>query len=315
MRVLVTGASGFVGGHVSRALGREGYDVVGTLRSLPPGPSEIELVQYESIDDISPLLNGIDAIIHCAGVAHRFGGNPKEIEREMDEGNREWTTRIAGAVASSDVRIMIHISSIAASGWSLFEDPSGLNESNDVEPQSAYGRSKKEAEGVVDLLNSSGKLGVNLRPPLIYGPLAKGNWAKLKRLAATPFPLPFGSIGNQRSYLGIDNLISLVQRILELGPETGLGGTYQVADRDFASLAEVVAAIRSASGRPAFLLPFPPSLLSAILKGIGKSSMAESLLGDLILDTSKVRKAFDWEPPCRTLEAIADSEAIYPAPS
>lgn len=309
MKVLVTGAGGFVGSHVMASLLGAGHEVTGTVR---PGDRRAEEPGYLAADsgtDFGELLEGVDAVVHAAGVAHNPTRDREELKRLFAEGNREWTCRIAGAVADSGVRALIHLSSIAAAGPGAGRHSPDLGEEErqgeEPEPDSEYGRSKREAEPVVTALREVGKLGVNLRPPLIYGAGTKGNWAKLLSLAASGLPLPFASVANQRSYLGIGNLCDLLEAILRKSDRSDLSGTYAVADCGMFSLAEVVTAVRAGIGMPPRLFPFPPALMRRLLVAAGRGKMAEGLFDDLALDTAALREAFAWEPREMTLEAIA----------
>jgi UDP-glucose 4-epimerase len=153
-------------------------------------------------------------------------------------------------------------------------------------------------------LAESGKLGVNLRPPLIYGPDAPGNWGKFVRLARLPMLLPFSSVRNRRSYLGLDHLGEAIEAILSAPADPSRSGTYEVADRETPSLPEVLAAVRRGLARPAGLMPFPPGILERALRLAGREAMAEGLFCDLLLDSRPFEEAFSWRPASPTLEAM-----------
>ncbi|MEM6280046.1 MAG: NAD-dependent epimerase/dehydratase family protein [Verrucomicrobiota bacterium] len=309
MKVLVTGASGFVGSHLVRSLSEKGYEVAGTVRPGNTRPIEGSWIEADSNSDFSKILTGFDALVHAAGVAHNPTSDPDELKVLFAEGNREWTRRLAAAVSESDVRVMIHISSIAAAGkWEANGDR-GFREEDETEPETDYGRSKREAEPFVAELGEKGKLGVNLRPPLIYGSGTKGNWAKIMALAKTSLPIPFGSVRNRRSYLGIDNLCDLVGTILEKSDRVEKSGTYHVADDGTYSLQEIIEALRAGLGRRAGLAPFPPGIMRNALAAMGRKKMAEGLFDDLVLDTSAVKEAFDWKPDEETLPSVSESIA------
>ncbi len=308
MKVLVTGATGFVGRHVIDFLRRAGHDVTGTVRAAGE-VSDDNVMVADSSTDFLPLLHGKDAVVHAAGVAHNPTSDPVKLKQLFDEGNRDWTQRIAAAVQSSSVIAMIHISSIAAAGKTAAVHQNGFREEDESEPETDYGRSKREAEKFVTSLGDSGNLGVNLRPPLIYGAGTKGNWAKIVGLAKSPLPIPFASVRNQRSYLGIDNLCELIGAILERSDRSDLSGTYHVADHDLYSLAEVVEALRRGIGRNPGMIPFPVSIMRSALRAGGKQKMAEGLFDDLVLNTGMVEDAFDWTPSMPTLEGMQKSIA------
>tara|TARA_R110000850_G_scaffold55877_13_gene132050 strand:- start:1782 stop:2591 length:810 start_codon:yes stop_codon:yes gene_type:complete len=254
--------------------------------------------------DYSGLLRDVDAVVHAAGVAHQTGGDATILAEAFRCGNVELTRSLADAVALSEVHALIHISSIAAAGYTEFSGGDGLSESQQAQPKSDYGKSKREAEQFVENLGEIGKLGVNLRPPLIYGQGARGNWPKLVKLAESSFVLPFGSVSNRRSFLGIENLCDLVIGILEQSQDHQKSGTYHVADEGVVSLREVVAAVRLGLDRKPGLLPFPAAILAGTLKCMGRATMSDGLFADLVVDGSKVKAAFAWNPVKSTLKEM-----------
>lgn len=287
MKILVTGASGFVGRSILDALLAGSVEATGGWRrggDIPQG------VPGCLIDPESPaeVVARFDVVVHAAGVAHLRPG--AESDLLFEQGNSGFTRNLVDAVAETPARALLHISSIAAR-----------------KAESSFGKSKREAEGFVESLQGAGKLGVNLRPPLIYGAGAKGNWAKVIRLAQLPLSLPFRSVDNARSYLGIDDLCAAVFCFLEHYEEAEKTGTYEIADMSEVSLREVVSAIRLGLGRGAGLLPFPPACLDRPLRLLGCSGMAEGLFGNLHLDSTAFANTFEWMPNPSTLESMADS--------
>lgn len=307
MKILVTGASGFVGRHLLSSLRKSGQEVISFGRGERPVFEGVEHRTGDESTDFSRHLEGVNAVVHAAGLAHQ-SGSPESLKKRFFEVNRDWTARIAGAVADSGVETLLHISSIAAAGVPEDRRSPGIRESDEIVPLSDYGKSKREAEArVLEALRDTGKLAVNVRPPLIYGRGTKGNWDKLCRLAKLPVPLPFASVRNRRSYLSVHNLGGFVNSVLSRTGETAQSGTYHVADAETLSLAEVVRAIRNGLGRSAGLIPFPGFAMELPLRLAGKPAMAEGLFSDLVVDSTKARDAFSWEPEIKTEAGMSDS--------
>lgn len=290
LRILVTGANGFVGSRLIRDLTGSGHLVRGVVRREFEGFDPAVHVVLSGTTSLASWLEDADALIHTAGVAHR----PGAAREEYYEVNRDWTIQLAREVRESPARVMIHLSSIAAR-----EATSG----DSRRPQD-YGLSKLEAEPAVTALAESGKLGVNLRPPLIYGSGAPGNWGRLVRLARLPLPLPFASVKNRRSYLALDHLIAGIGAILGKADQPALSGTYEIGDRETPALPEVIAAVRRGISRKPGLLSFPAGWIEGGLRLARREAMAEGLFGDLLVDSRAFADTFAWHPARPTLEAM-----------
>jgi UDP-glucose 4-epimerase len=263
-------------------------------RSLPPSVEIALLPDLAGTLDWTPLVAGIDAIVHLAGIAHVGPEIPDAI---YDRVNHLATAALAGAAAKAGVRKFVFMSSTRAQAGAASNEP--LTESAEPHPADAYGRSKLAAEVAV---RASGLSYTILRPALVYGPSPKGNMASLLRLAALPVPLPFGAFSNRRSLLALENLIAAVRFALE-DPRAG-HQTFLVADPQAISVAELVALLRGGAGRRPSLVPVPRALLSSVLRLIGKRDMAERLAGPLIAEPTKLLAA-GWRPVTDTKTAIA----------
>lgn len=299
MRVLVTGASGFIGAPLTAALAEAGYQVRAAVRDrrrrlLPAGIEIALLPDLAGMVDWAPLVAGMDAVVHLAGIAHVGPEIPDAI---YDRVNHLASAALADAAAKAGVPKFVFMSSTRAQAGAASDPP--LSESATPHPTDAYGRSKLSAEAAV---RASGLRYTILRPALVYGPHPKGNLASLIRLAALPVPLPFGAFANRRSLLAIDNLIAAVRFALE-DPRAS-NETFLVADPDAITVTELVALLRSGAGRKPLLLPVPPALLSALLGLIGKRDMAERLAGPQIAEPTKLLAA-GWRPVTDTRTAIA----------
>jgi UDP-glucose 4-epimerase len=298
VKVLVTGASGFIGAPLTAALAQAGYEVRAAVRDrrrsrFPSGVEIALLPDLAGAIDWPPLVAGMDAVVHLAGIAHVGPDIPDAI---YDRVNHRATAALATAAAAASVRRFVFISSTRAQAGASASEP--LTENAIPQPIDPYGRSKLAAEEAVR--HSSVPYTI-LRPTLVYGANPKGNVASLLRLTARPIPLPFGSFANRRSLIALDNLISAVRFALE--DRRAENETFLVADPQAISLAELVALLRTAAGRRPWLLPAPPALLSAVLGLAGKRDMAERLGATLIAEPKKLLAA-GWQPVTDTTSAI-----------
>jgi nucleoside-diphosphate-sugar epimerase len=299
VNVLVTGASGFIGRPLAAALAEAGYQVRAAVRDrrgqgFSPGIEVAIQPDLASPAFWSPLLRGVDAVVHLAGIAHAGPGIP---EATYERVNHLASAELARAAAAAGLRRFVFMSSIRAQTSVAANAP--LSEADEPRPTDAYGRSKLAAEAAV---RASGVPYTILRPVLVYGPGVKGNVAHLMRLAALPVPLPFGALSNRRSLLALDNLIAAVRFALENARATN--ETFIVADPKAVSMAELVSILRATMGRKPWLTPAPRTLLSAALRLIGRREMFDRLAGTLIAEPRKLMAA-GWRPVIDAETAIA----------
>lgn len=273
----VTGAGGFIGTGLVAELERRG---------LPW--RRIDRTMLEHGDGLSAALAGCGAIIHLAGLAHRDGaGAPPE--SEFRRVNGELPVVLARAAVAAGLRRMVFVSTIfvAGSGGGELLSPQAP-----ARPEGAYARAKAEAEA--GLREVSGIEMVILRPPLVYGPGARGNLARLEKLAALPIPLPFGAIRNKRDMVGRANL---ADALIFLAEAPGAAGqTFHICDRDPISLADLLTWMRASRSRGTGLLPVPAGIVRAALRaGLG-AQRAHQLSGDFRVDASGLAR-LGWHPP------------------
>ncbi len=301
MRILITGANGFVGRPLAQALSDAGYDVRAAARdaSVISSATNIEPVALPDLSqpvDWRPLLRDVDAIVHLAGIAHVSN----EIAGERyDTVNRVATKSLALAASMTpNIQRLVFVSSIRAQTGPSADHP--LMENDKPAPTDAYGRSKLAAEAFV---RGYGVPATILRPVVIYGPEARANVAQLMKIAALPVPLPFGAFRNKRSLLALDNMISAIRFVLEQ-PATA-GETYVVADPTPVSLADMIAIMRKARGRSPGMVPVPPDWIGRTLRAAGKADIWERIGGALVADAAKLRAA-GWQPATDTPQALAE---------
>lgn len=296
-RVLLTGASGFVGRHLLRDLAARGHQVRTAGRGPAPAMPGVEHVVIGDLSapiDWRPVLDGVDHIVHGAGLAHADGDIPEERYQAV---NTHATLALARAAQAAGVRRFVFLSSIRAqSGPSAM---GALSEADPPAPTDAYGRSKLAAERGLAELDLDW---VALRPVLVYGPGVKANMAALARLARLPVPLPLGALSAKRSLLAIENLTDAVAFALsETCPPRR---AYIVADPEPLSVAEMLAAMRAGLGRGPGLVAVPPSLLATAARLAGREGAYERLANGLVASPAALISA-GWRPPAETKAALA----------
>ena len=306
-RVLVTGATGFCGRPLAARLAHEGYEVGAVVRQSPSPPlpdGATVTVQPDLAEPIDwpPLLAGIDAVVHLAGIAHTRG----IAEDRYDRINHRATAALAIAARRAGIGHFVFVSSIRAQSGPAADHV--LTEGDAPAPTDAYGRSKLAAEAAVA---AAGVPFTILRPVLIYGPGQKGNLSALARLASLPGPLPLGAFANRRSLLGVGNFVAAILFVLK-NPATR-GETYVVADPRPIALADIVAALRTGLGRKPGLIPMPARLIEIAARAIGGGALWERIGGELIADPAKLIAA-GWSPdPDTTAALTASVRAPQPA--
>jgi nucleoside-diphosphate-sugar epimerase len=298
MRILVTGASGFVGRALVEDLAAQGHRVRAAMRQ----PADIfsRAVEVVAVSDLArplewrPLLSDINAVVHLAGIAHITSGIAEDL---YDRVNRAATAALAAAAARDRIERLVFVSSIRAQAGPACDHP--LTETDAPHPVDAYGRSKLAAE---EAIRGASLPFTILRPALIYGPGVKGNLADLVQLARSPWPLPFGALRNRRSLLARSNLVAAIH--LALVAPAMLNETYVVADLEPLTMAGIVAALREGLGRGPRLIPVPPSLLALALEATGRAHLWDRIGGNCIVDPAKLLAA-GWRPLTDTRAGLA----------
>jgi UDP-glucose 4-epimerase len=296
-RILVTGASGFVGSALCPALAAAGHGVRAASRTAAGNGARehIEWMQLPDLEegvDWTPFVAGMDIVIHLAGIAHRGGSYSGRYDRI----NREATVDLVQACREQGIKRMIFMSSIGAQTGSASDQVA--TELDEPKPVNEYGRTKLAAEIEIQ---RSGLPYTILRPVIVFGPGVRANFAQLARLAALPIPLPFAAFDNQRSLLSIDNLVQAVMFCLS-SAET-LNQVFIVCDPQPVTLAEILTTLRKAAGRRASLVAIPPVAIKALLTATGHSSLWNQIGRPLVASSAKLQR-LGWEPKVETKQAI-----------
>ena len=306
--VLVTGAQGFVGLCLTVALVKLGYQVRGAVRGsfqfnegqeiLPVGDINGDTVWSEALADVS-------VVIHLAARVHVMNETAIDALSAYRKVNVEGTLNLAKQAAKADVKRFIFISSIKVNGeHSDLDKP--FTEEDVANPQDAYSLSKYEAEqGLLLIAEQTGMEVVIIRPPLIYGPGVKANFASMLHFVKRGIPLTFGFINNKRSVVYLGNLISLIIRCID-HPEAA-NQVFLVSDGEDLSTTQLLTGCAKALGVKARLLPVPQKIIEFFANLLGKQDMAQRLCGNLQVDISKARHLLNWTPPVSVADGLIET--------
>jgi UDP-glucose 4-epimerase len=299
--ILITGATGFLGKPLIKQLSLEFtksniFPVLRKNSTLFGEFSPIVVDDVNSTTDWSDKLQGIDCVIHCAARVHvmnEVDEDPLEAFREV---NVRGTLQLAQAAAKSGVKRFIFVSSIKVNG----ESTTGrlpYQSSDTPNPEDPYGISKAEAEeGLKKLAEETGIDVVIIRPPLVYGPGVKANFAAMLKLVSTGLPLPFGCIkNNQRSMVYVENLISLITECIN--NKNAANQTFLISDDDDLSTKAFVQGLSKALGKSRFMLPVPNTVIFLAGKVLGKAAIIDRLCGSLQVDINHTKNTLNWQPP------------------
>jgi nucleoside-diphosphate-sugar epimerase len=297
MLLALTGSTGFIGQYLLREMPKRGYRLRVLLRrpaSVPMQTASAVIGDLAQPLNMSTALEGVDAVIHSAGLAHGMSGVPEDDYRVL---NTEATIRLARAAWRAGAKRFIFLSSIRAQCGPTAD--SVQCEAFEPKPTDAYGESKLAAErGLADLDLDW----VSLRAVLVYGPGVKGNMAELMWLARSPFPLPLGSLRARRSLLALENLLAAIEAVLA-APGT-LRRAFIAADPQALTVAEMIAAMRHGLGRQPNVFPLPAALLQLLIRAAGREEIYQRLSGSLVADSSALI-SLGWAPPLATPAGLA----------
>jgi nucleoside-diphosphate-sugar epimerase len=297
MLIALTGSTGFIGRRLVRELPKRGYRLRVLLRRPAPVPIETASAVIGDLArplNMSAALQGVDAVIHSAGVAHAMSGVPDHDYRVL---NTEATIGLAAAARRAGAKRFVFLSSIRAQCGAA--DDAVQTEALEPRPTDAYGQSKLAAERGLAELDLDW---VALRAVLVYGPGVKGNMAQLMKLARSPFPLPLAGLTARRSLLAVDNLVAAIETVLS-APGT-LRRAFVVADPLALTVADMIAAMRRGLGRRPSLFPVPGELLALAFRATKREESYRRLSGALVADPSALMN-LGFAPPLATPDGLA----------
>jgi len=313
-RILITGATGFIGRALVPALLARGHQVISAVR---PGHETTQAgTEARLVGDIGPdtdwraALDGVEAVVHLAARVHvmrETGRDPEAIYRQT---NAEGTRRLAVEAAGAGVKRLVFLSTVKVNGE---QTPAGpFTEADRPRPAGPYALSKWAAEeALFEVAAKTSIETVILRPPLVYGEGVGGNFLSLLKLCRSAPPLPFSALGNARSLIYLGNLVDAIARALE--HPAAAGKTFLVRDGEDLSTPELIRRTAAALGRPTRFFPLPLYFVRFLAGIAGKSAAIERLLGSLRVDDGKIRRELDWTPPFTVLQGLGRTAAWFAA--
>lgn len=295
---LVTGANGFIGRALTRELLNSGYKVKALTRrpcQFDVGVENIVIPDLMSAPHLAPVLKGVDVVIHLAARVHVMQESDQDALSAYRAINVDATLSLAKAAAAAGVARFIYLSSIKVNGEKTLHGAPFTAESIPM-PEDPYGVSKLEAEkGLITLSQLTGMEVVIIRPPLIYGPHVKANFASMMKWVSYGLPLPLGSIHNLRSMVSLPNLLSLIKTCITHSHASG--NIFLVSDDRDVSVTRLLNILALAMKRKIWLMPVPPALIKILASAFGKEAVAQRLCDNLQVDISKTKKLLNWTPP------------------
>ncbi|WP_413460162.1 UDP-glucose 4-epimerase family protein [Herbaspirillum huttiense] len=304
--ILITGADGFIGKTIiERLVAQHNGNVRAAVRQPSQALSEIVEV-CEGMDlaknpDWAPALQNIDTVIHCAARVHVMHDRSTDPLSDFRKANTEGTLSLARQARAAGVKRFIFLSSLGVHGESTSGIPFKADDT--PRPHSPYTQSKLEAEKGLTELTRDGQMSlVTIRPPLVYGPNAPGNFGMLMRAVKLRLPLPFGSVENKRSFVFLENLVDMI--ICCIDHPNAANQTFLVSDDEDLSTTQLLKKIGATLGKPSLLLPIPTVILHAAAKCFGKEKVAQQLLGSLQVDIEKTKTLLNWKPPVGVDDAL-----------
>lgn len=319
-RILVTGASGFIGRATVAVLLQRGLPVSLAVRENVHFPWSVDNDQLRvfvtgdlAADDytsrLDPAFANVRSVVHLAGLAHIAKADRANADLRFLHSNTTATKNLVDMALIHEVSSFIHLSSLAAITNNTSTHT--IDDATAILPSTGYGRSKLMAETEVRRLADAGIFAISLRPPLVVGAGARGNWAALQKLARTGLPLPFGSLHSRRSFVSVQTLTEAIFALCDKVHVSSLSGNYCIADPERLSVPEVITALRDGMRMPPRLFSCPVSLFSTIGAMTGRQRQLAGLIGPLEVNSSRFFTNFGFRPSTPLTETIRRSGAEF----
>lgn len=261
----------------------------------------VDVGEIDGTTDWHEALKGIDTVIHLAGRAHILKETSANPLSEFRRINVQGTLRLAKQMIECGCRRLVFVSTVGVNGNATPIDRP-FTESSLPTPQMPYAIAKWEAEQELKKLKAQLEI-VIVRPPLVYGSGAPGNFGRLLKLVQQGIPLPFAAVKNRRSLVAVQNLCDFLICCAE--SPAAAGETFLISDGEDLSISELMRRIGRALDKPVRLFPFPEALLRIPLRIAGREHMFNQLFGSLVVDSSKARQHLAWHPPLSVDQALA----------
>lgn len=311
MRILITGANGFIGKQLAQVLKFEHEEIICCSRTLEESQNFITCPSLSSTANWESLLQNVDVVVHLAGKAHGLHEPKKIAAHGFRSVNVDGTIRLAEQALAANVKRFIFISSIGVNGLSSVGE--AFNETSPTAPHADYAKSKLDAEHKLKKLTCGTSMElVIIRPPLVYAAHAPGNFNRLLKLVSSGCPLPFANINNRRSMVALENLVDFI-KLCVTHPHAA-NNLFLVSDGHDLAIGEIVSLLAAGMNKKIRLFAMPTFLLfwGALL--IGRRTMYTQLCGSLIIDSSKSRSALNWIPIVTPEQALLKAGRQFKTP-
>lgn len=316
-RILITGATGFIGSALSRGLLEAGHPIRGVVRPSAGAPHRaapesanfdwVVLHDRSTERETNEALQGVQIVVHLAARVHIMVDDASNPLQEFRRVNVDWTERLARAAASQGVHRFVYVSSIKVNGEQTVVP---FTEQDPPKPRDPYGVSKWEAEQALARVSTqTGMETVVVRSPLVYGPGVRGNFLQLLNILRQGIPLPLAGIRNQRSLVYIGNLVDALTRCVH--DPRAAGRTYLVRDGEDLSTPELVRRLAVAMRSRVCLWSCPTSFLYWMGQVTGKREIIDRLVGSLQVNSSKIQTELDWDPPFTVDAGLSETAAWF----
>ncbi|WP_199527035.1 NAD-dependent epimerase/dehydratase family protein [Pseudoalteromonas sp. bablab_jr004] len=301
-RVLITGATGFIGRNLVKSL-NECYEISALVRHELKPNTNIDFInvgEFSRKTNLKDAFSNIDIVIHLAAKAHITNTNLDNSPESYKDINIDFTLKLAKHASACGVKRFIFLSSVGVLGVSNVIPFNGFDKPSPIEN---YSISKLHAELALKKITAETNLQyVIIRPPLVYGKGAPGNFGTLLKVAKKNLPLPLGAINNRRSFVSIDNLVNLI--ITCIDHPHAANQTFLVSDDEDISTSDLLKKLTLAAGKKPWLLPMPVSFLKFLAAIVGKKAAVDRFSSSLTVDIEHTKKTLNWKPPITLDEGI-----------